>query len=126
VRMTTVRKLALSPPQQKLVDLLGRVGFGAIEGLAVIDGAPSFTLPPKIIRIIKLREEIRPRFEADRSDFILKTQVVQLLACMRELGNGTIRRIEVQDGLPFKVMIESVGDPFHDASPSSEAWGCDE
>ena len=49
-----------------------------------------------------------PRPEADIEDFALKAQVRDLFAHLDALGNGTIRRLEVQHGLPFRMQVEEV------------------
>jgi hypothetical protein len=111
-----IRRFSISPPMQRLIELLRKVDFGSIEELAVVDGEPVLDPPPKVVRIIKLKEGNHARIDRDGDDFTLKGQVVQLLACLREIENGTIRRIEVQDGLPFKVVVEGVGDQLPGSS----------
>lgn len=85
-----------------------KIGFGSIEDLIVVDGEPLLDPRPRIIRVIKLREFASAEPRNIPADYILKVQTVQLLACIGEIGNGTIRRIEVQGGLPFKIEVEGI------------------
>jgi hypothetical protein len=53
------------------------------------------------------RKGARP--EAGLTDFALKSNVQDLLATFRTLGNGTVFRLEVKHGLPFRMQVEEVG-----------------
>ena len=105
-----LKRSSLSPGCRRLLDLLRQVDFGFIDNLTVANGQPVLDPPPRFVRVIKLKDGARARTKRDVSDFVLKEQIIQLLACMQEIGDGTINRIEVQDGLPFKVVIEGIGD----------------
>ena len=97
---------SLSAPQVRLVELMQRLSFGRVEGLAVADGAPVFAPPPRIVREVKFGAENGPRPEMAKADFALKAQVRELFAQMEAMGTGVIRTIEIKHGLPFRMTVE--------------------
>ncbi len=101
-------KRAHSQQRQRLIELMQRVNFGRLEGLVVRNGDPLFDPPPRVIREIKFGGENGPRPELESEDFVLKAQVVDLLAQLDRLHNGTIDAIEVKHGLPFRAIIAEV------------------
>ncbi len=96
----------LSPARQKLVDLMGEIGFGTLEGLIVLAGEPVLRPAPRIIREVKLAGESTCPSSA-AADFALKAQVVALFAQFDQIGDGRIERLEIKHGLPFRIVIES-------------------
>ena len=101
-----VMKSALTPSRQCLVILMQRVNFGRIENLHICNGEPLFDPPPRVFREIKFGRENAARPEADTSDFMLKSEVLDLLAQLEAVGDGVIFRLEVQRGLPFRMTCE--------------------
>jgi hypothetical protein len=101
-------KRELNPHRQRLLELMQQVNFGRLERLQVSRGNPCFDPPPRVIRELKLGSDNGPRPELQRADFELKTQVVELLQCLDEVGDGVIETIEVKHGLPFRVLVEGV------------------
>lgn len=101
-------KGALSHPQRRLLELVQRINFGRIEGLAVRNGEPVVDPAPRVVREIKLGAEHEPRRELEKEDFVLKSQVVELFEHLTRLGNGEVERLEVKHGLPFLIHIEGV------------------
>ena len=99
-------KAGLSPAQARLVEIMQRINFGRIEGLAVRGGAPAFDPRPRIVREVKFGGENGPRPEGTKVDFSLKAQVRELFAQMEAMGDGVIRSLEVKHGLPFRMTIE--------------------
>jgi hypothetical protein len=71
-------KASLSEPRRRLVELMQRVNFGRIEGLAVRAGEPVLAPPPRVVNEIKFGGENGPRPELAAADFALKAQVVEL------------------------------------------------
>jgi len=47
-----------------------------------------------------------PRPEAALRDFVLTAQLVEFFAWLDTLGDGVIERLEVQHGLPFRIVVE--------------------
>ena len=101
-------KVSLSLARQKLLAEMQRVNYGRIEGLLVRHGEPVMDPPPRVIREIKFSGENGPRPEVDKADFTLKAQVRELFAHLEALGNGVIPCLEIQRGLPFRMIVEEV------------------
>ncbi|MBT8341828.1 MAG: hypothetical protein HKP58_10870 [Desulfatitalea sp.] len=99
-------KSSLSQPNARLVELMQRINFGAIEKLIFKRGELLFDPPPRVIREIKFCAENGPRPETTKQDFTLKAQVRDLFAQIETLGDGVIHSLEVKHGLPFKMIIE--------------------
>lgn len=90
--------------------LMQTVNFGAIEDLEIRHGEPVFSPPPRVVREIKLGGENGPRQELALSKFLLKRPVAEMLDLLTQVGDGTIERLEVQRGVPFRVTI--AGNPI--------------
>jgi hypothetical protein len=95
----------LSPARRRLVSLFQQVNFGRIESLLVRDGEPVFDPPPRIVREVKFGGENGPRPELKRTDFQLKTQVIEIFSALDPIRDGTIDAIEVKHGLPFRMFL---------------------
>jgi hypothetical protein len=80
--------------------------FGSIEHLVIRDGEPVLDPPPRFVRDVKFGSESRPRPESKLDDFALKAQILDMFAHLDDLGNGTIRSLEVKHGLPFRMKVE--------------------
>jgi hypothetical protein len=94
-------KGSLTAARRRLVELLRRLHFGRVEGLALRGGDPVFDPPPRLIRDLKFPAEPAPR--QTESDFHLKQQVVELFVVFDRLRDGVIDLIEVKHGLPFRL-----------------------
>lgn len=103
---TQSSKSSLSPARRRLVELMQDLNFGRIERLEVQGGQPVFEPPPRVIREIKFGAHNGPRHEGVLRDFVLKAQLVEFFACLDAFGDGVIERLEVQHGLPFRVIVE--------------------
>ena len=102
----TRTKASLSRPRARLIERMQRLGFGTIEGLVIRNGEPVLNPAPRFIRDVKFCAENGPRPEAGLENFALKGYVQQFLAHLDAIGNGTIRRLEVKHGLPFRMQVE--------------------
>lgn len=103
--MAEYSKASLSVAQKWLLELMQSINFGRIEGLSVRSGQPVIDCGPRVVREIKFGGENDPRPERSRTDFLLKSQVVELFQHFDQLGNGTIELLEVKHGLPFRMTI---------------------
>jgi hypothetical protein len=101
---------ALTGDAQRLVDLMQRIGFGRIERLRVMDGAPTFKPMPRIVREVKLGAERTGHAVARSADFTLKQAVVDLLAELQAIDDGVVALIEIRHGLPCRLVLEEVCD----------------
>ena len=96
-----IRKKDLSPSRQRLVALLGRVHFGRIEGLAVMNGEPMFDPAPRVTRTLKMNGVNHPRPASLAPDFALRREVIELFEHLDQLGDGVVERIEIAHGMPL-------------------------
>jgi hypothetical protein len=102
----SVTKAGLSEPRRRLVEMMQQISFGRIDCLAVRGGEPVFDPKPRVIRDIKLGGENSPGLESGHRDFLLKTQVIELLDYLTEVNDGIVESIEVKHGLPFRLIVE--------------------
>jgi hypothetical protein len=103
----------LSPCKKRLVELMREINFGQIECLHVRCGEPCFTPHPLVIEDIDLARDRDngPSACCPDSDFLLKKQVVNLFNCLEKKGDGIVRFIVVQNGLPVRMKLER---PYRD------------
>ncbi len=99
-------KASLSAARQHLLELMQRLNFGRIEGLVVRSGEPVLDPAPRVVREIKFGAENGPRSELGAKDFTLKSQLVELFEHFDRVGDGTLERLEVKHGLPFRMTVE--------------------
>ena len=96
----------LCESERRLFAVCQQIRFGSLFGLLVSDGKPSFNPPPKMRRSLRLNEKsVTPK--PNPSGFALKDKHRLLLHVIREMRHGTIARIDVRNGLPEEVCIES-------------------
>ena len=100
-----IAKSSLSDRQQQLLRILQENPFCRIEGLRVRGGEPDFSPPPVLIRKLKMGTDNARRPEGALEDFLLKRQIIDLLQTIAELGDGEVRSIEIQHGLPLLVEL---------------------
>lgn len=101
-------KSAHSRSRAAFIELMQRVNFGRIEGLAIRSGEPALDPPPTVVREHKFAGENGPRPELKIDDFLLKRQVVELFDYFDELQDGVIDVIEIKHGLPFRMAVREV------------------
>jgi hypothetical protein len=100
-------KSSLSAPQKRLLETMQQMNFGRIESLTIHKGEPVFTPLPRIVKDVKLGSaDNAPRPELHTMDFALKREHVELFENIRRIGDGTIERIEIKAGLPFRILFE--------------------
>lgn len=104
--MTQVNKSNLTPPKQRLIELMQDINFGRITNITVRDGEPELTHESVIECEIKLSGHNGPRPEINHDDFALKQEVVELFEQLTRMGTGTIRELSIKAGLPFLMRIE--------------------
>lgn len=97
----TPTKTSLSPARRRLVELMQRLNFGRIEGLAVRAGEPVLDPMPAVVREHKFCSDNGPRPEAAKPDCQLKNQVRDLMSLLDQIGDGSIAVLSVKHGLPF-------------------------
>ena len=108
----------LTPETRRLLDLIEGVDFGRIETLWVRSGEPSFDPPPRVLRDIRLKPGAGHQPTREQGE--LKDQFVNLMRLLRRLGDGVVELIEVQNSLPFRVVLEDPQLPVAASAPSTQ------
>jgi hypothetical protein len=98
----------LSPSWQRLLRLLQTVNFGRVEELEIRNGEPLFSPAPRVFLDLKLDVADGPRPESRLDTFELRRQVERFIDQASRLKDGTVERIEVRHGLPFRMVIEAM------------------
>jgi hypothetical protein len=91
----------LSPARRRLVELLQTINFGRLEYLTVEGGEPVLDPSPPVTREHKFASENGPRPEAERPECALKSQHLDLMRVLDEVGDGVIAVIVCKHGIPF-------------------------
>src|SRR5947209_15965570 len=98
---------SLTPGYQAAVRLLQKLDFGEVQ-LTIRDGEPVMDPHPKVIKTHKLGVDAGPRPECGLSDFLLKKQVRDFIDQTSKMNNCSLK-LEVQNGLPFRMRFEVEG-----------------
>jgi hypothetical protein len=104
-----LRSSDLTELERQLLTLCHRIEHGYIGDLAVHGGQPVLDPEPRIVREIRLKGSSGAREDVLPRDFVLKTQMVELIRHLAEFGDGLVRRLDVQEGLPFRISFEGWG-----------------
>ena len=96
----------LSAPRQTLVRLLQSMNFGSLECLEIRSGEPVFNPPPTVLVEVKLDSEPELRPEFTIANFELRAEVTRLFAQLDLLDDGSIDRIDVRHGIPWRMVVE--------------------
>lgn len=106
-----IRICALAPNVRRLVYLMQETYFGTIEELYVAGGQPVFDPFPSVIKEYKFGGESKQRLEKKPIDFVLKSEVLEFLHEVRQLGECVISRLEIRYGLPFRMYVKQACAP---------------
>jgi hypothetical protein len=98
----------LSPAWRRLLRLFQTINFGRIEELEIRSGEPMFSPEPRVFLELKLEATDGPRPESRLEWFELRSQVERFIEHVGRLKDGTVERIEVRHGLPFRMVIEAM------------------
>jgi hypothetical protein len=93
--------------RQAFVRRCQQIGFGEIRGLMVCAGEPVFAETTEVLADLRLDNDQLPRPELELPDFELAQEMVRLFAKIDEIGDGTIRQIEVRTGLPRRIVVNA-------------------
>jgi hypothetical protein len=102
-----LRFAQLSGPRQALVRLCQSLNFGQICGLEVRDSEPVFSPSIQVSVDVKLGSGEGPRPEINLADFVLPGEVCGLVEHLDKLKNATVERIEVQAGVPRRIVFRT-------------------
>jgi hypothetical protein len=98
-------KSSLGVAERRTVEIIEELGFGFILGLIIRRGLPCYETQPRIIQTIKLDSEPQPLRTRPEDNLMLKRQFERLFSQFATLEDARVD-IEVQHGLPFKVVVE--------------------
>lgn len=98
----------LSPAWQRLLRLFQTINFGRIEELEIRNGEPVFSPEPRVFLELKLDAADGPRPERRLDRFELRSQVERFIGQVARIKDGTVERVEVRHGLPFRMVIEAM------------------
>jgi hypothetical protein len=100
---TMTHQPRLSPARQELVVHVARLRYGCIENIIMHRGEPDLSRI-RVLRDVKLgRLEGPPAQPCDNT--VPKMQYRHLWEVMDDVRDGYVVRLEVQDGLPFRVRV---------------------
>lgn len=102
-------KQSLSPARRRLVELLQDIRFGRVERLCVRSGEPDWAAPPRVLRDIRLGKTNGPHPMRAADDFSLRAEVTALFALFDEERDLDVEVLEVQHGVPFRVVVATEG-----------------
>ncbi len=105
---SNVYRAAVPQAWQQLIDRMESLGFGSTHGLVIRDGLPVLEPRPRAVRERKYPCDNLPRMPRS-TEPVLREQVVELMVCCRQLGNGVIDTLEVKHGLPFRTFVVEDG-----------------
>ncbi|MCE9635858.1 MAG: hypothetical protein K8T90_09150 [Planctomycetes bacterium] len=102
-------KGGLSPARRRLVESMQEIGFGRVDGLKVRDADPVWSPAPRIVRQIRLGRGDGPHPMRTATDFALRSEVLELLALFDRERDLNVESLDVQHGLPVRVVVETEG-----------------
>ena len=100
------RKADLSPPRQRLVELMQEINFGRVEDLVKRKDEPQWSPPPRVFRDVIIGKPPCPHPEWQRADFALKDHVTDFFEHFDRASEGARFTIFVRDGLPVRFTME--------------------
>jgi hypothetical protein len=101
-----LRLSELSSARQALVRLCQIINWGSIENLTVEHAEPILDPSPVILKDVKLDSDEGPRPELALADFVVSDEVLRLVRHLDEMECGTVRQIEVRDGIPRRIVLQ--------------------
>jgi hypothetical protein len=91
-------------PGQELIRIMQRIQYGSIDQLKIVNGSPDLSTL-KITRDIKFGNRNEPKDHLPYADHLLKQQHIEFFQMISVMRCTTIGRIEIQNGLPFRMNI---------------------
>lgn len=88
--------------QHRLIRTMRDLCWGRIEHLLIRDGIPRLTQDTKVLRRVRPGRRDAPQLTgADQRTRRLHEQHAKLFTACQQVGDGTLERIEVANGLPI-------------------------
>jgi hypothetical protein len=104
--MIELRLSQLPPLQQVLLRLCSWVGHGSVHDVDFRAGQPAFDPQPVTVCEYRLNTDIAGRPEGKFADYVLRQEARRLISLLDAIGSGRIKRIDVREGLPWRVIVE--------------------
>lgn len=95
----------LSIPRQRLLRICQMLNYGSVRKLAIKHGEPVFEPPPLLAMDLKLDQVCPVRTEAELQDFVLRDEVLCLMAHFDRLVTTTVDLLEVHAGIPRRAIF---------------------
>jgi hypothetical protein len=104
--MSELRFSELSAPRQALIRRCQTIGFGKIVRFSIRDREPVLLPETEVFRDVKLDGDDDPRPEQSLEDFVLKSEVIRLLAQLDAIRDGIVEHLEVRAGVPRRIVFK--------------------
>jgi len=98
----TLTKEDLSQSDLRLIEIMSRVHYGTIDSFPVQNGQPMLDPEPEIELCEKIGMEIGQKPSIWNGKY-LHPRFSDAIRLIRGMHNGRVTRIEIQEGLPFKI-----------------------
>jgi hypothetical protein len=103
-RQSSLSRDDLSTSDLKLIEVMNQIGFGRIGSFRVSNGRAVVDPKPRTYRSVNTSAET----ESPRSPWVgdyLEKRYARVITSMRELQEGEITRIDMQNGIPVHLEI---------------------
>lgn len=105
-----MKTVSLTPAQRRMLEIIRALRFGIIQAIVIRGGQPYYDPAPRIVQSIKLGSHPEPSRQAGDNDTLHKA-FAYLFEHLDTLGDCTVN-IEVQHGLPFRLIVERSWEEF--------------
>jgi hypothetical protein len=99
----------LSTSESRMIAAMRTLGFGRFEYIRIERGEIVLNPWPTSVREVKFGSRDPGAAKIPAAEFDLKPQVAELFEYVRAVDAGEIRTLEVKNGLPFSMEIETAG-----------------
>lgn len=106
------KRTAITPVSRRLIEQMQWIRFGQIEDLTVRNGQPVFGPDTRIVRKHKIGGQNGPCRRVPLEALARNAKIIELFDCLSSLGDGLVRILIVQDGLPHCLDIVSAPDAY--------------
>jgi hypothetical protein len=95
--------------ERRMIAAMRTLGFGRFEYIRIERGEIVLNPWPTSVREVKFGSRDPGAAKVPAAEFDLKPQVAELFEYVRAVDAGEIRTLEVKNGLPFSMEIETAG-----------------
>ena len=106
---TNITYSSLAPEERSILSLMKSVDYGHLEHLTIQNGYVIMTKESHVVHSLRFdAKETADKPVLPSNDFIVSNRQAQFLAAVRKIGNGTIRVLHIQAGMPASMEAEEV------------------